>query len=194
MEWPTWEKVFIENGADIILGDHTHSVQPTKIVEHNGKNIFVAYSPGNYTNIYQEHDGDACILTHTYIDKETKEIIGEDDFVEDMQNEEIEVIPNYVVEDQVEEPVYVPEVEVEEMPTDIPYEEEIEVEIDLDKLLAEYKIELKKTIDRRMISLIDESTPLNEIDRIKESIESSSRLLTIKANPKFEILMERGLI
>lgn len=72
----TWEKVFIENGADIILGDHTHSVQPTKIIEHNGKNVFVAYSPGNYTNIYQEHDGDACILTHTYIDKETKEIIG----------------------------------------------------------------------------------------------------------------------
>lgn len=125
---------------------------------------------------------------------ETKEIISEDDFVEDMQNEEIEVIPNYVVENQIEEPVYVPEVEVEEMPTDIPYEEEIEVEIDLDKLLAEYKVELKKTIDRRMISLIDESTPLNEIDRIKESIESSSRLLTIKANPKFEILMERGLI
>ena len=123
---------------------------------------------------------------------ETKEIISEDDFVEDIQNEEMEVIPNYVVEDQVEEPVYVPEVEVEEMPTDIPYEEE--VEIDLDKLLAEYKVELQKTIDRRMISLIDESTPLNEIDRIKESIESSSRLLTIKANPKFEILMERGLI
>ena len=72
----TWENIFIENGADIILGDHTHSVQPTKIVEHNNKNVFVAYCPGNYTNLYQENDGDACVLTHTYIDKTTKTIIG----------------------------------------------------------------------------------------------------------------------
>lgn len=72
----TWEKIFIENGADIILGDHTHSVQPTLIKNHNGKNVYISYCPGNYTNVYQEYDGDASILSHIYIDKTTKTIIG----------------------------------------------------------------------------------------------------------------------
>ena len=45
-----------------------------------------------------------------------------------------------------------------------------------------------------MIALIDENTPLEKLDEIRESIAASSRLLTIKSNPKFEILMERGLI
>ncbi len=110
-------------------------------------------------------------------------------------------IPDYVIpeqpiiEEQIDEPIYIPEQEVEEMPTDIPYEEEvIEENINLEQLLEEYKVEYNKMVDKRMISLIDESTPLEEIDRIKESIASSSRLLTIKTNPKFEILMERGLI
>ena len=80
------------------------------------------------------------------------------------------------------------------MPEDIPYEDEVQQDVDIEKLLAEYKVEYGKMLDKRMISLIDENTPLEEIDRIKESIASSSRLLTIKANPKFEILMERGLI
>ena len=64
----------------------------------------------------------------------------------------------------------------------------------IERRIEEYKIEYQKTLDKRMMELIDEVTPLEEVDRIKESIASSSRLLTIKANPKFEILMERGLI
>ena len=112
----------------------------------------------------------------------------------------VQQIPDYVIpeepviEEVADEPVYVPEVEVDEMPEDIPYEDEIQQDVDIEKLLAEYKVEYGKMLDKRMISLIDENTPLEEIDRIKESIASSSRLLTIKANPKFEILMERGLI
>ena len=112
----------------------------------------------------------------------------------------VQQIPDYVIpeepviEEIADEPVYVPEVEVDEMPEDIPYEDEIQQDVDIEKLLAEYKVEYGKMLDKRMISLIDENTPLEEIDRIKESIASSLRLLTIKANPKFEILMERGLI
>jgi hypothetical protein len=142
--------------------------------------------------------------------KEVEEVIEEQPvIIEEQQKEVVEPvvqeaivqpIPDYVISEEPvlqemsEEPVYVPEVEMDEMPEDIPYENEEQEEVDIEGLLAEYKVEYGKMLDKRMISLIDENTPLEEIDRIKESIASSSRLLTIKANPKFEILMERGLI
>ena len=142
--------------------------------------------------------------------KEVEEVIEEQPvIIEEQQKEVVEPvvqeaivqrIPDYVISEEPvlqemsEEPVYVPEVEMDEMPEDIPYENEEQEEVDIEGLLAEYKVEYGKMLDKRMISLIDENTPLEEIDRIKESISSSSRLLTIKANPKFEILMERGLI
>ena len=104
-------------------------------------------------------------------------------------------VPDYNPEPlNLDEPEYVPSLEIEEMPTDIPYEEDIQIEVNIEQLIEEYKIEYQKTLDKRMMELIDEVTPLEEVDRIKESIASTSRLLTIKANPKFEILMERGLI
>lgn len=68
----TWQKIFIDFGADIILGDHTHSVQP---VEFNGKN-FTLFSPGNFANIYREHNGDASAMVEVYVDRATKKIIG----------------------------------------------------------------------------------------------------------------------
>lgn len=68
----TWQKIFIDFGADIILGDHTHSVQP---VEFNGKN-FTLFSPGNFANIYREHNGDASAMVEIYVDRATKKIIG----------------------------------------------------------------------------------------------------------------------
>ncbi len=71
-----WRKTFIELGADIILGDHTHSVQPAKIETVDGRKTFTLYSPGNYANIYREHDGDASLMVEVYIDRETKKILG----------------------------------------------------------------------------------------------------------------------
>lgn len=68
----TWQKIFIDNGADIILGDHTHSVQP---IEFDGKN-FTLFCPGNFANIYREFNGDASAMVEVYIDKTTKKIIG----------------------------------------------------------------------------------------------------------------------
>ncbi len=68
----TWQKIFTDCGADIILGDHTHSVQP---VEFNGKN-FTLFCPGNFANIYREHNGDASAMVEIYIDRSTKKIIG----------------------------------------------------------------------------------------------------------------------
>lgn len=68
----TWQKIFLDFGADIILGDHTHSVQP---IEFNGKN-FTLFCLGNFANIYREYNGDASAMVEVYIDRTTKKIIG----------------------------------------------------------------------------------------------------------------------
>lgn len=71
-----WHKIFQQLGADIILGCHTHSVQPAKIDTLNGKKTYTLYCPGNYCNVYREHDGDASLLAEVYIDRDTKKILG----------------------------------------------------------------------------------------------------------------------
>lgn len=68
----TWQKIFVDCGADIIFGDHTHSVQP---IEFDGK-TFTLFSPGNFANIYREHDGDASAMVEVYVDRTTKKILG----------------------------------------------------------------------------------------------------------------------
>lgn len=72
----TWFDIFKECGADIILGDHSHSVQPAVIEEYSGKNVFTAYCPGNFANIYREYQGDTSMLVDVYIDRSTKSVIG----------------------------------------------------------------------------------------------------------------------
>ena len=72
----TWRKNFFEFGANIILGDHTHSVQPAVIENVDGRKTFTLYSPGNYANVYRGHDGDASLMTEIYIDRQTKKILG----------------------------------------------------------------------------------------------------------------------
>jgi len=68
----TWQKIFLDNGADIIFGDHTHSVQP---IEFNGEN-FTLFCPGNFANIFRDYNGDASALVEVYVDRETKKILG----------------------------------------------------------------------------------------------------------------------
>lgn len=71
-----WFDIFIENGADIILGDHPHVVEPVQIENNNGKNVFISYCPGNFANIYREDQGDTSMLIDVYIDRDTKKVIG----------------------------------------------------------------------------------------------------------------------
>lgn len=71
-----WRQTFIELGADIILGDHSHSVQPAFMEEADGRMTFTAYCPGNYANVYREYDGDASALIEVFIDPDTHEITG----------------------------------------------------------------------------------------------------------------------
>lgn len=68
----TWQKIFLDFGADIIFGDHTHSVQP---IEFGGGKLTL-FCPGNFANIYREHDGDASALIEVYVDRSTKKILG----------------------------------------------------------------------------------------------------------------------
>lgn len=72
----TWFSIFKECGADVILGDHAHSVQPAVIEEYSGKNAFTAYCPGNFANIYREYQGDTSMLVDVYIDRTSKSVIG----------------------------------------------------------------------------------------------------------------------
>lgn len=71
-----WFEVFKEYGADIILGDHSHAVQPAIIEEINGRKVFTAYCPGNFANIYRQKQGDTSILVDVYVDRSTKQVIG----------------------------------------------------------------------------------------------------------------------
>lgn len=75
-EQEVWFDIFKENGADIILGDHPHVVEPAFIEEYNDKNVFTAYCPGNFANIYRDYQGDTSMLIDVYIDRNTKEVIG----------------------------------------------------------------------------------------------------------------------
>lgn len=71
-----WRKNFLSLGADIILGCHTHSVQPIKFETVDGRQTYTLYCPGNYTNIFRKFNGDASILAEVYIDRQSKKIIG----------------------------------------------------------------------------------------------------------------------
>lgn len=71
-----WFEFFKECGADIIIGDHAHAVQPAFVEEINGRKVFSAYCPGNFADIYRKKQGDTSMLIDVYIDRSTKQIIG----------------------------------------------------------------------------------------------------------------------
>lgn len=67
-----WNNIFIELGADIILGDHPHAVQP---IEYKNDTLIIN-CPGNFANSYVKHDGDATAIVNIYIDKDTKKVVA----------------------------------------------------------------------------------------------------------------------
>lgn len=66
-----WNKIFASYGADIILGDHSHAVQPIEYIE----DTLVVNCPGNFANSYVKKDGDATSMVQIYIDKTTKKVV-----------------------------------------------------------------------------------------------------------------------
>ena len=47
-----WTKIFVENGADLVLGTHPHVIEPIEWVadEESGQEMLVYYSLGNFVN------------------------------------------------------------------------------------------------------------------------------------------------
>ena len=45
-----WTKIFVENGADLILGTHPHVIEPVEWEEYHGNKALVYYSLGNFVN------------------------------------------------------------------------------------------------------------------------------------------------
>ena len=68
----TWNRIFADNGANLILGDHPHVVEP---IEYIG-NTAVINSPGNYVNSYIGNDSDCSMMVKIYINKKSKKIIS----------------------------------------------------------------------------------------------------------------------
>ncbi len=71
-----WFNIFKDNGADIILGDHPHVVEPALLESKDDRTVFTAYCPGNFANVYRDNQGDTSMLTDVYIDRTTKKVIG----------------------------------------------------------------------------------------------------------------------
>ena len=67
-----WNKIFANLGADFILGDHPHAVQPLEIINKT----FIVNCPGNFANSFIRHNGDATSIVDLYFNKNTKKFIG----------------------------------------------------------------------------------------------------------------------
>lgn len=68
-----WCDIFVDEGADIILNDHPHAVQPYEW-RKNPKSesyVLILHCPGNFVSSYTEKDGDASALTQIFIDQNT---------------------------------------------------------------------------------------------------------------------------
>ncbi len=66
-----YNRLFVSLGADIILGDHAHTIQP---IYYYGDSI-VINCPGNYINSYINYNGDISMFVKVYINKD-KKVIG----------------------------------------------------------------------------------------------------------------------
>ena len=68
-----WCDIFVEAGADVILSDHPHAVQPYEWRKkpNANTNVLILHCPGNFVNSYTKKDGDASALTHIYLDPKT---------------------------------------------------------------------------------------------------------------------------
>lgn len=59
-----WNDIFIDAGADIVLGDHSHAVQPIEFADGG----VIVNCPGNFANLYTADDGDASAIVELHLD------------------------------------------------------------------------------------------------------------------------------
>lgn len=63
-----YNRLFIDLGANIILGDHAHTIQPI----YYNKNSIIVNCPGNYINSYIDYNGDISMFVKIFIGKDKK--------------------------------------------------------------------------------------------------------------------------
>lgn len=66
-----WTDFMVEQGADIIMGDHPHCVQPIEWRKRGQDNVLISYCPGNLVSSATKKDGDASMLVEAYLNPET---------------------------------------------------------------------------------------------------------------------------
>ncbi len=76
----TWNDIFISAGANIILGDHSHDVQPIEFctvddTNGNEKTAVIVNCTGNFVDSFTKYDGDATAITQIYLDPATGGVI-----------------------------------------------------------------------------------------------------------------------
>ena len=70
----TWAGIFVDAGADLVVADHPHAVQPIEWRQTNRglkKYSLIAYCAGNFVNSYIDYDGDATAIVGAYLDRNT---------------------------------------------------------------------------------------------------------------------------
>ncbi len=65
-----WNRFFIQEGADIIFGDHSHVIEPIQFK----KGSIIINSPGNYINSYTGYNSAISMYVTVYIDRNTHKI------------------------------------------------------------------------------------------------------------------------
>ena len=91
-----WNAFFAELGADIILGDHAHAVQP---IEYIGDTL-VVNCPGNFANSYIAKNGDATAIVEIYISRDTKKVLGSGVipmYTQEVENNYFRALPIYSI-------------------------------------------------------------------------------------------------
>ncbi|WP_449355109.1 CapA family protein [Virgibacillus natechei] len=68
-----WCDIFVDAGADVILSDHPHAVQPYEWRKKTDENtdVLILHCPGNFVNSYTKKDGDASALTQIFLEPKT---------------------------------------------------------------------------------------------------------------------------
>lgn len=76
----TWNEIFVTEGADIVLGDHSHAVQPLEfrktLRQGKERNVLILNCPGNFVNSFIQHNGDATAIVKIFIDPDEKSIFA----------------------------------------------------------------------------------------------------------------------
>lgn len=67
-----WVDFLVAQGADIIMADHPHCVQPVEWRKRGKDDVLISYCPGNLLSSAVGRDGDASMLVEAYIDLHTR--------------------------------------------------------------------------------------------------------------------------